>query len=268
MKLIALISAFLLLLVLATGLSAQTADDKPSVYRVDVHVVFVDAQVVNKKTRHVVGTLTRDNFKIYEDNVPQEISTFSQDTLPLSIVLLFDLTDSVRPVLESLGEGALEALQHVKPEDEVAVMVYAASTQVLQDSTTDRSLAVAAIKQASRMKSDQAAFFNEGIFQASSYLAAGKNPASRRVIIWLTDDVPNIPSSSIPERDRKGMPDEKLHKQQDAMQELYRTGTVVCSLVKRSELSEQGEARLMTHTAERMLFPPGDVYKYAKATGG
>jgi VWFA-related protein len=267
MKPMALISALLILLVPA-GLYAQTPDDKPSVYRLDVHVVFVDAQVVNKKTRHVVGNLARDNFQIYEDKVPQEISTFSQDTLPLSVVLLFDLTDSVRPVLESLGEGALEALQHFKPEDEVAVMVYAASTQVLQESTTDRSLVVEAIKKASRMKSDQAAFFNEGVFQASSYLAAGKGPASRRVIIWLTDDVPNIPTRDLPMRYRRDMPDERLHSQQDAMKELYRTGTVVCSLVKRSELSDQGTATLMSKTAERMLYPPGDVYRYAKATGG
>jgi len=271
MKPIVLIFIFSLALAFPAGLHTQTAgekDDKPSVFRLDVHVVLVDAQVVNKKTRHAVNALKSDNFKIYEDNIPQEISSFSQDTLPLSIVLLFDLTDSVRPVLKSLGEGALEALQHLKPEDEVAVMVYAASTQVLQDSTTDRSLAVAAIEKASHMESDQAAFFNEGIFQASSYLAKGKNPASRRVIIWLTDNVPNIPSDAIPQRYRRSMPEEKLHTQQDAMKELYRTGTVVCSLVKRSELSDQGESALMSKPVERMLHPPGEVYKYAAATGG
>jgi len=67
--------------------------------------------VVNKKTRHVVPSLKATDFEIYEDNTPQRVSAFSQDTVPLSVVLLFDLTDSVRPVLKSLGEGALEALQ-------------------------------------------------------------------------------------------------------------------------------------------------------------
>ena len=95
--------------------------------------------------------------------------------MPLSVVLLFDLTDSVRPVLKSLGEGALEALQHLKPEDEVTVMTYAASAQVLQEATTDRALAVAAIEKASRMESAEAAFFNEGIFQAAEQLTRGKN---------------------------------------------------------------------------------------------
>ena len=180
------------LLSFASG--AQTAEIQTPVYRVDVHVVQVDAQVLSKKTRHAARELKKEDFELYEDNVRQQVSSFSQDTLPLSVVLLFDLTDSVRPVLKSLADGALEALQHLKPEDEVTVMVYAASAQVLQEATTDRALAVAAIEKASRMESGEAAFFNEGIFQAAEQLTKGKNPSSRRVIIWLTDDVPNIPS--------------------------------------------------------------------------
>ena len=141
-------------------------------------MVLVDAQVLNKKTRHASRELKKEDFQLYEDNVRQQVSSFSQDTMPLSVVLLFDLTDSVRPVLKSLGEGALEALQHLKPEDEVTVMTYAASAQVLQEATTDRALAVAAIEKASRMESGEAAFFNEGIFQAAEQLAKGKNSSA------------------------------------------------------------------------------------------
>jgi VWFA-related protein len=225
--------------------------------------------VLSKKTRHVAPVLKQEDFQIYEDNVRQEISSFSQDKLPLSVVLLFDLTDSVRPVLKSLGEGALEALQHLKPEDEVTVMVYAASTQVLQEATTDRSLAAAAIERASRMESDEAAFFNEGIFQAVEQLGQSKNPSSRRVIIWLTDDVPNIPSENeVPLRYRRSLKGAMPHSQKEAMDQLFRTGTVVCSLVKQSDESVAGESRLRAHPAERMLHPPGEVYKYAEATGG
>jgi VWFA-related protein len=175
----------------------------------------------------------------------------------------------VRPVLKSLGEGALEALQHLKPEDEVTVMVYAASTQILQEATTDRALAVAAIEKASRMKSEEAAFFNEGIFQAAEQLKKGKNSSSRRVIIWLTDDVPNVPSENeVPLRYRKSLKGAMPHTQKEAMQELWQTSTVVCSLVKQSEESIAGEGRLRAHLVERMLHPPGEVNKYAAATGG
>src|SRR5437868_9374882 len=148
------------------GQSAQNDD----VIRVNVQLVQVDAQVLEKKTGRAVGSLRKEDFQLYEDGVQQKISELSRDQLPISVVLLFDLTDSVRPVLKQLGAGALEALQHLKPEDEVAVMVYAASTQVLQEATTDRALAAAAIEKASRMESDEAAFFNEGIFRAVEQL--------------------------------------------------------------------------------------------------
>ena len=255
--------------VLSSTLHAQTGETQTPVYRVDVRVVLVDAQVVNKKTRHAASELKQEDFELYEDNVRQRVSSFSQDTLPLSVVLLFDLTDSVRPVLQSLAEGALEALQQLKPEDEVTVMVYAASAQMLQNATTDRALAVAAIEKASRMESEEAAFFNEGIFQAAEQLTKGKNPSSRQVIIWLTDNVPNIPSEdAIPLRYRKSLKGTMPHTQADAIEHLLRTNTVVCSLVKQSELSVNGESGLRAKPAERMLHPPGEVYKYAAATGG
>jgi VWFA-related protein len=148
-------------------------------------------------------------------------------------------------------------------------MVYAASAQVLQEATTDRSLAVAAIEKASRMESAEAAFFNEGIFQAAEQLTKGKNSSSRRVIIWLTDNVPNVPSEdSVPLRYRKSLNGAMPHTQAEAVQHLLRTNTVVCSLVKQSDLSVSGESALMSKPAERMLHPPGEVYKYASVTGG
>jgi VWFA-related protein len=254
--------------IISNALQAQTSEPPTPVYRIDAHEVLVDAQVLSKKTRQPVRDLKHSDFEIYEDNVRQKISAFSQDTLPLSIVLLFDLTDSVRPVLKPLAEGAVEALQHLKPEDEVTVMVYAASAQVLQGATTDRSLAVAAIEKASHMESDEAAFFNEGIFRASEELAKGKS-MPRRVIIWLTDDVPNIPSeNAVPLRYRRSLKGAMPHSQKETMQELLHSGVTVCSLLKQSDQSISGEAGLRAHPAERMLHPPGEVYKYAETTGG
>jgi VWFA-related protein len=270
-KIMRIWALFLLMLVQTFSFTsyAQTAEPQTPVYRVDVRVVLVDTQVLNKKNRHAARELKKDDFELYEDNVRQLVTSFSQDTLPLSVVLLFDLTDSVRPVLKSLGEGALEALQHLKPEDEVAVMVYAASAQVLQEATTDRALAVTAIEKASRMESEEAAFFNEGIFQAAEQLAKGKNASSRRVIIWLTDNVPNIPSEdSVPLRYRKSLNGAMPHSQADAMRHLLRTNTVVCSLLKQSDLSVSEESGLRAKPADRMLHPPGEVYKYAATTGG
>ena len=246
--------------------------DEPGVYRVNVQLVTVDAQVLEKKTSHAVSGLTAGDFQVYEDKVPQQISSFSQDELPLSVVLLFDLTDSVRPVLKPLAEGALDALGHLKPQDEVAVMTYSATAQVIQDFTTDRALAVAAIQKASHMESNEAAFFNEGIYQAAARLEKSGKRLNRRVIIWLTDDIPNFPSDEVKARYGRSLGKKKLHSEKEAIEELLRTGTVVCTLLETSEISDQEFSLRMSKAGETMLnklrYPPGEVHKYAHLTGG
>lgn len=243
----------------------------PQVLKSATEVVTVDTQVLQKKTGRPVDSLTRDDFEVYEDGTRQQVTYFSQDTLPLSVVLLFDLTDSVRPVLKPLANGALDSLQHLKPDDEVAVMVYAASAQLLQDFTTDRTLAVAAIRRASEMKSKEAAFFNEGVFQASAEAAKTKIPNSRRVIIWLTDNVPNFPSEEIRQRYGKSVAAGSLHTEKDAMRELFDTDTSVTALLERSALSDFSTATINDNplfAPIRSMYPPGDVYNYADETGG
>ena len=266
--------AILTLLLLSSGKSAQAQSQTPDsgVYRVNVRLVTVDTQVLEKKTGHAVSGLTARDFQIYEDSVPQQINSFSQDELPLSVVLLFDLTDSVRPVLKPLAKGALDALQHLKPQDEVAVMTYSASAQLLQDFTTDRALAVKAIRRASRMESGEAAFFNEGIYQAAARLGKSGNRSNRRVIIWLTDDIPNFPSDEVKARYGRSLGKKKLHTEKEAVKELLRTGTVVCTLLETSQISDDEFSLRLSKAGEtmlnNMLYPPGEVHKYARATGG
>src|SRR5947199_9739765 len=101
------IIAFLLIAWLNAQLPAfsQTESSIPpdQVFRVRVDLVVVDAQVLNKKTGRPVGALRREDFELFENGVRQQITSFSQDELPLSLVFLFDLTDSVRPVLQPLA---------------------------------------------------------------------------------------------------------------------------------------------------------------------
>lgn len=250
----------------------QNPVDQAGVYRVNVRLVTIDAQVLEKKNGHAVTGLTPRDFQIYEDKVPQQISSFSQDELPLSVVLLFDLTDSVRPVLKSLADGALDALQHLKPQDEVAVMTYSATAQLLENFTTERPRTVDAIKKASRMESSEAAFFNEGIFQAAARLEKSGKRGNRRVIIWLTDDIPNYPSDEIRRRYGRSLGKAKLHSEREATEELWRTGAVVCTLLQTSRISDDEFSLRNSKAGEtmlnKMLYPPGDVHKYAQDTGG
>jgi VWFA-related protein len=182
----------LLLCVLATAV-AVSGQDQAAVFQTTSEMVVVDVQVLHTKTRSPLATLRREDLQVFEDGKPQNILQFSRDELPLSVVLLFDLTDSVRGVLRQLAQGSRAALGHLKAADEVAVMVYSGRARLIDDFTPDRERTLSAIARAAAMKSHQPAHFNEALYQAAMQLGQSGRPSNRRVVIWLTDNFPNVP---------------------------------------------------------------------------
>jgi len=235
------------------------AQDSTPVFRTTSELVLVDVQVLHTKSGAPAPALKPADFQVFEQDTPQEIVQFSRDEFPLSVVLLFDLTDSVRGVLKHLAEGAKAALEHFKPSDEVAVMVYSGHTDLLDGLATDRVRTVAAIGKAADMKSDEPAHFNEAVYQATVELRKAASPTNRRVIIWLTDNLPNVPF-------RKQFP---AHTEIEAFRALHEDGVVVAPILQRSSLwnviAPMIRASEGSHAKD---FPPGDANKYAELTGG
>lgn len=65
-----------------------------------LHVVsnlaLIDAMVRDKKTGDLITDLTKDDFRVEDDGVPQTVESVSHDKLPLSLVFLIDDGDSMR----------------------------------------------------------------------------------------------------------------------------------------------------------------------------
>ncbi|MEO6726233.1 MAG: VWA domain-containing protein [Blastocatellia bacterium] len=158
--------------------------------KINTDLVVLDAQILRKKDGVVVTSLKRENFTLYEDGIRQEITHFSQDKLPLSILLLLDLSASVKPVIEEIRNGALGALRQLRPEDEVAVMTFADRTELLHDFTKDRK---AVIDQVSRVLEKRfvgvGTSLHTALYEAALQMDHAVSPLSRRVIITVTDDI-------------------------------------------------------------------------------
>jgi VWFA-related protein len=238
-------------------------------FRATAELVLLDVQVIQTKTKSANGTLQAKDFQVFEDGAEQRIAFFGRDQLPLSIVLLFDLSDSVRGVLPRLAMGAQTALNHLKPEDEAGVMTYAASAQLIDGLTKDRQRTVAAIGRAAKMKSNEAAFFNEAVYQAAAVLQGAHNPSSRRVIIWLTDNLPNAPTEFMAKRFGRSLGNTPPHTEQEAIRLLHESGTVVTPMLLKDPLAlPWAEAEMGIEALARKRHPAGDAHKYAEVTGG
>jgi Ca-activated chloride channel family protein len=202
----------------ASTIAQQTAPD--DVIKVNTDLVVLDAQVIDKKTGKVFGGLRKEDFELFEENIRQQIAYFGQDQLPLSVLLLLDVSGSVRPIIEQIGEGAHNALRHLKPEDEVAVMAFATYPKLLQGFSKDRTLVARQIIAASQSTElGRGTFLNEALYEASREMNRAGNPANRRAIIVVTDNI--APASG-------------KHGIQPVKTELFESGTVVYGLIVRA----------------------------------
>lgn len=186
-----LLSATLFLgFVLAANVCVGQQPANDDVVRINTDLVVLDALVIAKKTGHPVRELRRMDFELFVDDVKQEIHYFSEDQLPLSVVLLLDVSGSVVPFIEQIGYGARAALERLKPQDEVAVMAFAEGSTVVQSFTKDRQLVSEKIVEASRVNTiGRGTFFNDAIRNAVSVMEKAANPVSRRVILVVSDNI-------------------------------------------------------------------------------
>ncbi len=219
-----------------TGATAQQSGVDAAamtVLHLSSKLVVLDAIVADKKTGRMETTLMANDFVLQEDGVPQRIRDFSQDKLPLSIVLMFDLTESVRPQLKDLAVGAETVLAHLKPEDEVAVMTFSSAAQLLQPFTTDHKAVGAAIARAAASRTSEGTFLDESVYEGAEEAMRSTIPGSRRVLLFFTDGTENDAHGPMTKVYGRHAP-KTLHSGAEAREELRQTGVTVSALIDRS----------------------------------
>lgn len=84
---------------------------------IDVDMALVNVTVTDPYNRLVTG-LDPDNFRIFEDNVEQEVVTFSSEDVPISIGVIFDFSGSMSNKVGKAREAALQFFKTANPQDE------------------------------------------------------------------------------------------------------------------------------------------------------
>ena len=114
---------------------------------VDVKLVNIFVNVTDRNGTIVSG-LTRDDFSIFEDGRPQQISIFErQSQLPLNLTLAIDTSESVRKDLDEETVAARHFVDTIlRPQDQMSLLQFATYVDELAPFTNkaseiDRALA-------------------------------------------------------------------------------------------------------------------------------
>jgi Ca-activated chloride channel family protein len=83
----------------------------------DVDLALVNATVTDPFNRLVTG-LDPDNFRVFEDNVEQEVVSFSAEDVPISIGVIFDFSGSMANKAAKAREAAIQFFKTANPQDE------------------------------------------------------------------------------------------------------------------------------------------------------
>ena len=199
--------------------------------------VVLEFQV--KKKGEFVGGLNKQDISVFEDDVKQEITEFSEGDTPLSIVLLLDLSNSMKKSIRYVRERAQQIAQGIDPGDEVALIRFATDVVLAQRFTTNKQEIANAISQAPNPGGYTT--LNEALREAAVYLTKSAAQGNRRVVIVFTDDEDTASAA------------ESLNQ---ASQAILNSGITVCGVLARA-------SSRMTD-----LLPEGAVAKFVRQTAG
>src|ERR1700676_4361746 len=106
------------------------------VFRKDVDEVLLHASVIDDK-QHIVTTLDRNAFTVFEDGKPQNIISFHHEDIPVSIGILIDNSGSMREKRSKVNQAALNLVRSSNPKDEVFVVNFNDEYYLDQDFTNN-----------------------------------------------------------------------------------------------------------------------------------
>jgi len=109
--------------------------------KVTTEAVNVYAVVRNKHGR-LIPDLTKNDFEIKEDNIPQKITYFTRETdTPLTLAIMIDTSPSQERVLDVEQREAKAFLRQIlRPKDLACVIHFDLEVELLQDFTIDQHL--------------------------------------------------------------------------------------------------------------------------------
>lgn len=114
--------------------------------KVNVPLVNVDVMVTTKDGQFVPG-LKKDNFRVVEDGVPQQVKNFTVSQAPITAVLLVEFASTNYVFMIDALRASYAFANSLKKDDWVAVAYYDMQPHILVDFTQDKRAVYGALNE-------------------------------------------------------------------------------------------------------------------------
>jgi Ca-activated chloride channel family protein len=173
-----------------SGVEGQ--DQQPTQFRAGVRTVPVYTSVRTQAGEFVLD-LAQGDFIVLDNGKPQEITTFTNDAQPLSVVILIDGSTSVVPILKSVLDAANQFIIRMMPGDKGRVGSFADRVRLMPKFSSNRDELLSYIADEFNIRVANATRLWDGIMDS---LDALNGTDGRRVVLVLSDGFDTNSSSS------------------------------------------------------------------------
>jgi len=142
---------------------------------------------VRDSSGRLINDLTRNDFRVYEDNSLQPLSDLALRQVPVDVVLMVDASSSVANNLDDFRRAAQGFAARLEADDRISLIKFDDRIELLQDWTKSRFQLQRALN---RIEPGMFTRFNDALLLASKEQFNGENK-SRRAVIVLSDGIDN-----------------------------------------------------------------------------
>lgn len=176
-----ILSFAVLLLCGRVSLPLEMVQEPDQSFKYAVKSQLVEVYLTVTDGKQLVPNLQASDFSIAEDGQPVLIDRLDSPAVPLQIVLLFDLSESVRDSLRSIQDAAIAFVESLKPQDRVTLVFFNSDIQVHHQDTDDRKPIIREIKNAQAQGMTR---LYDSMLLAMKYL---EDKQGRKAIVCFTD---------------------------------------------------------------------------------
>jgi len=176
----------------------STSNNGTFIFRKNVDEVVLHATVVDDHGR-LVTNLPRNAFQVYENGVPQQITSFRREDIPVALGIVIDNSGSMRDKRPQVNTASLDLVKSSNPEDQVFIVNFNDEYYLDQDFTSDVTKLKEGLEQIDSRGGT--ALYDAVIASADHLKRNGK--LDKRVILVVTDGEDNSSRDSLEQTVRR-----------------------------------------------------------------
>lgn len=156
-------------------------DNGGFVFRTEAKEVVLHATVVDDRN-HLVTTLSKPDFTVFENDKPQQIRHFQREDLPVAMGIVIDNSGSMRDKRDAVNKAAINLVKASNPDDQVFVVNFNDEYYLDQAFTGDVKKLQDALE---HVETRGGTALYDAIVASADYL--NKSKLQRKVIFVVTD---------------------------------------------------------------------------------